>query len=43
MTAIGILVRKLMDKKFDLMSQRTSHFQEQNDSMDGSDKKERTV
>jgi len=26
MTAIGILVRKLMDKKFDLMSQRTSHF-----------------
>ena len=26
MAAIGILVRKLMDKKFDLMSQRTSHF-----------------
>ena len=26
MAAVGILVRKLMDKKFDLMGQRTSRF-----------------
>lgn len=41
MAAVGILVQKLMDKKFDLMGQRTSRFQEQNGSVDGKLQKEK--